>query len=86
MLPFTYGGDIHDFIVGEYVFIPGIRNAVVEGKREVQAYIISANGAKKEITLNLPPLTNDEKEIITMLFEYGECFAALLVFAFLCLT
>ncbi len=65
MLPFTFECDENSlpFDIDSFIFIPGIKNAVKDGKEVIPAFIVE-NGALKEITLNLPALTNDEKTII----------------------
>lgn len=64
MLPFTYGGKITDFSVGDYVYVPGIKCSVEEKKSEIKAYIINSEGKVSEITLELPPFTDEERQII----------------------
>ena len=64
MLPFTFDGDNSIFEVGEYVYVPGIRAAVSEGKQEVPAYVLSETGLRQEITLKLHELTEEEREIL----------------------
>ena len=65
MLPFTFDCDENSlpFDTDSFIFVPGIKNAVSEGKESLSAYVI-ANDGLKEITLNLPTLTKDEKTII----------------------
>ncbi len=63
MLPFTFDCDENalPFDNGDYIFVPGIKEAVKNGAEEVKAYV---GKDMKEITLNLPTLTNDERTII----------------------
>ncbi|MBR2473807.1 MAG: hydratase [Clostridia bacterium] len=63
MLPFTLDCDENalPFDNGDFIFVPGIKEAVRSGATSVKAYVGSA---MKEITLNLPPLTDDERTII----------------------
>ncbi len=63
MLPFTFDCDENalPFENDDYIFVPGIREAVKNGAEEVKAYV---GKDMKEITLNLPTLTNDERTII----------------------
>ncbi len=65
MLPFTLDCDENalPFDNDSFIFVPGIKKAVSEGKESLSAYVV-ADGGLKEITLNLPPLTKDEKTII----------------------
>ena len=65
MLPFLYGGDGEStFTLGDVLYVPNIREVVSAGTPEFDAYVISADGAYKKITLGLAPLTEDEKKII----------------------
>ncbi len=65
MLPFTFDCDENElpFDNDSFIFVPGIKNAVSEGKEVLSAYVVAKDGLK-EITLNLPALTKDEKTII----------------------
>ncbi len=65
MLPFTFDCDENalPFDNDSFIFVPGIKNAVSEGKETLPAYVVTDSGLKK-ITLNLPTLTKDEKTII----------------------
>ena len=64
MLPFVYDGDTDElpFARGEYVFVPGIREAVESGAESVKAYAVDRGMA--EFELKLGALTADEREII----------------------
>ncbi len=62
MLPFLYDGGV-TFQNGEYLFVPGIRNAVAEKTAEIPAYLIGPAGTK-ELSLTLSDLTDDERSII----------------------
>ena len=64
MLPFNLD-ERTDFPyeAGDCVYVPGIRQAVAEGAREVRAKVLSG-GEVHEITLKLPELTQKEREII----------------------
>lgn len=65
MLPFLCGGDGEStFALGDVLYVPNIREVVSAGTPEFDAYVISADGAYKKITLDLAPLTDDEKKII----------------------
>ena len=65
MLPFTFDCDENalPFDTDSFIFVPGIKAAVSEGKEALTAYVVEKDGLK-EITLNLPTLTKDEKTII----------------------
>jgi len=64
MLPFTFDGDKSIFEVGEYVYVPGIREAVSCGARDIPAYVLTDAGVRAEIVLHLHELTDEEKEIL----------------------
>jgi aconitate hydratase len=64
MLPFTVDpASSGDFKVDEFIYIPGIRQAVESGATEIPAWVIQTQG-KTEIKLKLPKLTADERDII----------------------
>ena len=52
------------FELGDYVFVPGVREAVLEAKDNFPAYVVKADGTIKEIRLSLGGLTADERQII----------------------
>ena len=61
MIPFTIEGEI-PFSNDEYIFIPKIRQAIAEQATQVKAYIVRERLV--EFELNLPQLTDDERQII----------------------
>ena len=65
MLPFTFDCDENalPFDTDSFIFVPNVKTAVSEGKESLSAYVVTNDGLK-EITLNLPTLTKDEKTII----------------------
>lgn len=63
MLPFEFN-DVDDIDEGDYVYIEGIRNSVKNGEDKVSATLIKANGSRKDIILNLPNMTAQEREIV----------------------
>ena len=65
MLPFLYDGDDKalPFANGDYIFIPGIADAVKTGKDDIAAYVVK-DGALTECKFSLGRLTDDEREII----------------------
>ena len=64
ILPFTVGhGDGLGFETDDWIFIPGIRQAVESGAESVTAKALSKHGTA-EITLFLKGLTPDDREII----------------------
>ena len=62
MLPFLIPEGELPFEKGDYLFIPDIRRAVEEGRKEIKAYTVGDQ--KKEFTLGLGDMTEDEREII----------------------
>lgn len=52
-----------NFKVDDYIYLPGIRQAVASGAEELKAYVVNSEG-KKELKLTLPNLSSDEREII----------------------
>lgn len=64
ILPFTISKDTEfNYTDGDYVFVPGIREAVKNGVEEIPAKVITKDGVN-DITLYVKGLTDDEKEII----------------------
>ena len=65
IMPFTLAeGDEFPYAEGDYVFVPGVRQAIIDGKEEFAAKVLTADGSVKDITLYVKGLTDDEKEII----------------------
>ena len=65
ILPFTLAeGAEFPYSEGDYVFVGGIRKAIIEGKEEFAAKVIKADGSVSDLTLYVKGLTDDEKEII----------------------
>ncbi|MEG1603310.1 MAG: aconitase family protein, partial [Cloacibacillus sp.] len=65
MIPFIADkADREKFRVDDWVFIEGIRRAVKYGDESVEALIIGADGKKETITLKMPGLTQDDRDII----------------------
>ena len=48
---------------GCYVFVPGLRKAVLEGNEDIKAYIIKG-GEATQISLSIGGLTPDEKKVL----------------------
>ena len=61
MLPFLIPEGELPFKKGDYLFIPDIRRAVEEGRKEIKAYTVGDQ--MKEFTLGLGDMTEDEREI-----------------------
>ena len=63
MLPFVIDEGELPFVNKDYIFLPGIREAVEEKKDEIEAFAVKDGGLKK-FTLRLGNLTDDERQII----------------------
>ena len=64
IVPFTIAKDTpFDYEPGDFVFVPGIRDAIVSGKEEIDALVITKNGVKP-IHLFFQNLTADERTIL----------------------
>ena len=61
MLPFVMDED-YAFDIDDYVFVPGIVNAIKNKDDVIKAYVV--NKGMKEISLTLGALTDDERDII----------------------
>ncbi|MCI8513424.1 MAG: hydratase [Lachnospiraceae bacterium] len=62
MLPFLYSGEELPFKNGDYLFVPGIREAVLKGSDDIRAYVVG--DGMREFELHLGNLTEDERKII----------------------
>ena len=64
MLPFI-AEDVKDWNIqpGDRLYLPGIRAAVDSGAEEISATLIQ-NGAEKPVTLKLPGMTREERDIV----------------------
>ncbi|MBR5061434.1 MAG: hydratase [Prevotella sp.] len=64
IIPFTIAKETpFDYVPGDLVFIPGIREAIVSGKEEIDAQVITKDGVKP-IHLFFQNLTTDERTIL----------------------
>lgn len=64
ILPFTIAADTpFDYVPGDFVFVPGIRQAILEGAEEIDAKVITKDGVKP-IHLYFKNLTASEREIL----------------------
>ncbi|MDO5760358.1 MAG: hydratase, partial [Bacteroidota bacterium] len=64
IVPFTIAKETaFDYNVGDFVYVEGIRKAILEGKEEIDAKVISKDGVK-DIHLYFQNLTADEREIL----------------------
>ncbi len=65
IVPFTIEKDVEfNYTENDYLYVPGIREAILSGKEEIPAKVITENGVK-DITLYCKGLTANEKLIIT---------------------
>jgi metallo-beta-lactamase family protein len=64
ILPFTLAeGADFPYETGDYVFVKGIRQAIIDGKEEFAAKVVSKDGSVSDVTLYVKGLTEDEKEV-----------------------
>jgi aconitate hydratase len=63
MLPFIYEEDALPFANGDYIFVPGIAQAIADKKEEVEAFVVKGEKLNP-ITFKLGQMTDDEREII----------------------
>ena len=56
--------DEQAFALGDWVFVPGLRKAVLEGTPAFTAYAVRADGSVNPFTVTLGELTQDERQII----------------------
>ena len=52
------------FALGDYVFVPGLRRAILDGTPEFTAYVVKPDGSVRELPVSLGALTDDERQII----------------------
>lgn len=65
IVPFTIDKDTDfDYQSGDYVFIPGIRKAILNGDEEIMAKVITRDGELKDIKLYFKNLTPVERQIL----------------------
>ena len=65
ILPFTIDKDTpFDYNEGDYVYVPKIREIISSGQETAEGYVITGEGKKTAIKLNIAGLTEDERQII----------------------
>ena len=65
ILPFTLDkGTAFPYKAGDFVFVPGIREAIANGREDIPAKVICKDGGVHELLLHVRGLTADEKEIL----------------------
>ncbi|MBR4164960.1 MAG: hydratase, partial [Lachnospiraceae bacterium] len=50
--------------LGDYIFVPDIKNAVLENREEIRAYCVKPDGRVLPFITSTGPLTKDERQII----------------------
>ena len=50
--------------MGDLVFVPGIREAILSGRQAFDAYVVKADGSVKKTSVSTGALTEDERQII----------------------
>ena len=63
MLPFLIPAGDLPFKNGDYLFVPAIRQAIIDKTEEIQAYVVK-DGQMQPFALQLGALTDDERDII----------------------
>ncbi len=65
IVPFTISKDTpFDYKAGDFVFVPDIRQAILEGKEEADAKVVTAAGDIHDIKLYFTNLTKEERQIL----------------------
>lgn len=65
IVPFTISKDTpFDYNPGDFVFVPDIRQAILEGKEEADAKVVTAAGDIHDIKLYFTNLTKEERQIL----------------------
>ena len=64
MLPFTIAQEaVGDLAVDDLIFVPGIRQAVLDGTEKIPAFVIR-KGKRKPLELTLEGLSREDRDII----------------------
>ena len=63
MIPFHLKGEPVDFEVGDYIYVPGIREALDGDLKDIKGYVIK-DGNAKQIDLYIMDMTKNEREIV----------------------
>lgn len=63
MLPFLIQ-EPDKISLNSYVFVPGVRKALLSAQSEIHAYVVEPNGKVGTISLSLGALTDDERQIL----------------------
>lgn len=66
IVPFTVDRSVEfNYSEGDYIYVPGIRQAILDGIEQIQGKVIMADGGVSDIELKLQGLTAEEKLIVT---------------------
>ena len=64
MVPFTLDAGVEfPYAAGDFVYVPGVRQAVLSGASDISAKVVTADGVH-DLMLHLAALTDEEKQII----------------------
>ena len=63
MIPFLIKEGELPFKNLDFIFVPDVKNAILENRSEIQAFVVK-DGKMNEFTLGLGELTNEERQII----------------------
>ena len=65
ILPFTLDeGAAFPYEAGDCVFVPDIRNAIAEGREDIPARVLKADGGEEDLLLHVRGLTEEEKAVL----------------------
>lgn len=65
IVPFTIDKDVEfPYRAGDFIFVPGIRKAILEGKEDAEAKVITKDGNIHDIKLRFQNLTANERQIL----------------------
>ena len=52
------------FNLGDYIFVPGLKKAILEKNDDITAYAVKPDGTVTEFKCSIGPLTDPERQII----------------------
>lgn len=64
ILPFTLAEEETDLAPDEFLYLPHIRQAVADGKKQIDAIVISPDGSHRKKSLALNDVTEAEKQVL----------------------
>ena len=66
IFPFTINKNVpFDYSPGDWIFVPGIRTAMLSGRETIPARVITSDAVIYDIVLEFPGLSKDERAILT---------------------